>query len=57
MSLDGCPLSNLFLVVSEAGWSGIPSPFPCRPAIREWLWKKIQIEKNKDTEAKSVVNF
>ena len=24
----------------------MPSPFPCNSVIREWLWKKIQIEKN-----------
>ena len=24
----------------------MPSPFPCSPVIREWLWKKTQIEKN-----------
>ena len=23
----------------------MPSPFPCSPVIRAWLWKKIQIEK------------
>ena len=25
----------------------MPSPFPCRPVIREWLSKKTQIEKKK----------
>ena len=28
------------------------SPFPCSPVIREWLWKKTQIEK----ENKGIVN-
>ena len=23
----------------------MPSPFPCNPIIREWLWKKTQIKK------------
>ena len=23
----------------------MPSPFPCSPVIREWSWKKTQIEK------------
>ena len=26
----------------------MPSPFPCSPVVREWLWKKIQIEKKKN---------
>ena len=25
----------------------MPSPFPCSPVIREWLWKKTKIEKKK----------
>ena len=41
------------LVVSDlwGGWKWqwgnkeMPSPFSCSPAIREWLWKKTQIEK------------
>ena len=26
----------------------MPSPFPCRPVIREWLSKKTQIEKKNE---------
>ena len=25
----------------------MPSPFPCSPVMREWSWKKTQIEKKR----------
>ena len=28
------------------------SPFPCSPVIREWLWKKTEIEKKKQKKKK-----
>ena len=43
-------------LMSKRLWSGwkwlwgvteIPSPLPCSPVIREWLWKKAPIEKKK----------
>ena len=30
----------------------MPSPIPCSPVIREWLWKKTEIEKKSITKAK-----
>ena len=35
------------------------SPFPCSPVIREWLWKKSQIEKKqkKKTECPVCENY
>ena len=31
----------------------MPFPFPCSPVIREWLWKKTQIEKKKKNKNKN----
>ena len=32
----------------------MPSPFPCSPVIREWSWKKTQIEKKKKKNWKNI---
>ena len=37
--------------------SKMPSPFLCSPVIREWLWKKTELEKKTQQKNKKTDDF